>query len=74
MYGRTVGVIGDYGWTGWNPAPDHFCYEILPQLEAAGIAIPKEVQNDCDPGDRLYISNATALQVDTSAYVGQICK
>lgn len=44
---------------------------------------------DCDPGDKQYITNATALQskslenqtftfaelvlVDTAAYVGQIC-
>jgi tartrate-resistant acid phosphatase type 5 len=63
----------DYGWTGWRPNDDHFCYEILPKLEAAGITIPREVQNDCDPGDRMYIANATAFQMDTSAYIGQIC-
>ncbi|KAK9357737.1 Metallo-dependent phosphatase-like protein [Lipomyces starkeyi] len=69
----TVGVIGDYGWTGWTPAPDHFCLEVLPALKAANITIPTEVQNDCDPGDKSYITNATALQTDTSAYVGQVC-
>lgn len=69
----TVGVIGDYGWTGWIPSPDHFCLEVLPQLIAAGIEIPNEVTNDCDPGDKQYIGNATALQLDTSAYVGQVC-
>ncbi len=85
----TVGVIGDYGWTGWIPSPDNFCLEVLPALIAAGIEIPNEVTNDCDPGDKQYIVNATALQsgcparwpnavlirllADTSAYVGQIC-
>ena len=29
--------------------------------------------NDCDPGDKTYITNATQLQMDTSSYVGQIC-
>ena len=29
--------------------------------------------NDCDPGDKSYITNATQLQMDTSSYVGQIC-
>ncbi|KIM96351.1 hypothetical protein OIDMADRAFT_33011 [Oidiodendron maius Zn] len=69
----TVGVIGDYGWTGWAPSPDNFCFEIMPQLEAAGITVPNEVINDCDPGDKQYITNATALQMDTSSYVGQVC-
>jgi hypothetical protein len=52
----------DYGWTGWIPSPDHFCLEVLPQLIAAGFTIPNEVTNDCDPGDKQYIGNATALQ------------
>ncbi|KAE8451773.1 hypothetical protein EG329_003230 [Mollisiaceae sp. DMI_Dod_QoI] len=69
----TVAVIGDYGWTGWVPSPDKFCFDVLPRLEAAGITAPNEVVNDCDPGDKQYITNATALQMDTSAYVGQIC-
>ncbi|KAG0699505.1 putative tartrate-resistant acid phosphatase type 5 precursor [Suillus ampliporus] len=69
----TVGVIGDYGWTGWTPSPPHFCLEVLPELQAAGLLIPNEVLNDCDPGDILYINNATALQLDTSAYIGQVC-
>ena len=54
-----------------DPIPDHFCLEVLPQLIAAGIEIPNEVTNDCDPGDKQYIGNATTLQTDTSAYVGQ---
>ncbi|KAK9370599.1 Metallo-dependent phosphatase-like protein [Lipomyces kononenkoae] len=69
----TVGVIGDYGWTGWTPSPNHFCLEVLPQLQAANISIPTEVMNDCDPGDRTYITNATTLQTDTASYVGQVC-
>ena len=69
----TVAVIGDYGWTGWQPSPDHFCLEVLPLLESAGIATSNEVINDCDPGDKSFITNATALQLDTSAYVGQVC-
>ncbi|KIX99671.1 uncharacterized protein Z520_04306 [Fonsecaea multimorphosa CBS 102226] len=69
----TVAVIGDYGWTGWVPSPDHFCLEVLPLLQSANITVPNEVINDCDPGDKSYITNATALQLDTSAYVGQVC-
>ncbi|KAH8807592.1 putative tartrate-resistant acid phosphatase type 5 precursor [Xylogone sp. PMI_703] len=69
----TVGVIGDYGWTGWTPSPDHFCLEVMPELIAANITIPNEVKNDCDPGDKQYVGNATALQLDTASYVGQVC-
>ncbi|OJA14997.1 hypothetical protein AZE42_07805 [Rhizopogon vesiculosus] len=74
----TVGVIGDYGWTGWTQSSPHFCLEVLPELQAAGLTIPNEVLNDYDPGDITYINNATALQtipykVDTSSYIGQVC-
>lgn len=31
-------------------------------LVAAGITVPNEVVNDCDPSDKEYITNATALQ------------
>lgn len=31
-------------------------------LQQDGFTIPKEVLNDCDPGDKAYITNATALQ------------
>ncbi|KAF7167244.1 hypothetical protein CNMCM6106_002875 [Aspergillus hiratsukae] len=58
----TVGVIGDYGWTGWNPAPLSFCNEVMPKLIAQNITIPREVQNDCDAGDP-----------ETASYVGQVC-
>jgi hypothetical protein len=34
----------------------------MPRLIANNITIPREVQNDCDPGDRAAVSNATALQ------------
>jgi hypothetical protein len=34
----------------------------MPHLIANNITIPREVQNDCDPGDRAAVSNATALQ------------
>lgn len=34
----------------------------MPQLKAAGIEVPNEVINDCDPGDKQYIVNATGLQ------------
>lgn len=44
------------------PSPDRFCLDVLPQLQALGIAVPNEVVNDCDPGDKEYITNATALQ------------
>ncbi len=69
----TVGVIGDYGWAGWQPSPDDFCLKVLPYLESLGVHPPNEVRNDCDPGDKQYITNATQMQMDTSAYVGQIC-
>lgn len=45
----------------------------MPELQAAGIAIPNELVNDCDPGDRSYAFNATALQMDTAQYIGQVC-
>lgn len=31
----------------------------MPKLKADGVQIPREIQNDCDPGDRQAISNAT---------------
>lgn len=34
----------------------------MPKLMADGVAIPREVLNDCDPGDRYDISNATIEQ------------
>lgn len=52
----------DYGWFGFRPLPLHFCNEVLPNLKAAGITIPKEIQNDCDPGDRADAFNASAFQ------------
>jgi hypothetical protein len=52
----------DFGWTGWRPAPLSFCNDVMPKLIAKNITIPREVQNDCDPGDRTYVANATALQ------------
>ncbi|KAJ9204592.1 hypothetical protein DTO164E3_1767 [Paecilomyces variotii] len=70
----TLGVIGDFGWTGWNPAPATFCNDVMPKLQAANITIPRELQNDCDAGDRAAINNATALQADTASYIGQVCE
>lgn len=52
----------DYGWTGWKPAPEHFCGVVLPKLQNASISIPNELVNDCDPSDRAAEFNATALQ------------
>lgn len=49
----------DYGWTGWQPLPLDFCNTALPKLQADNITIPRDLQNDCDPGDRAAISNAT---------------
>jgi hypothetical protein len=34
----------------------------MPRLIANGITIPRELQNDCDAGDRGNIANATAEQ------------
>lgn len=31
----------------------------MPKLQADGVTIPRDLQNDCDPGDRDAISNAT---------------
>lgn len=45
----------------------------MANLWAHGITIPNELVNDCDPGDKTYILNATALQMDTAQYIGQIC-
>ncbi|RHZ68314.1 hypothetical protein CDV55_100669 [Aspergillus turcosus] len=68
----TVGIIGDYGWTGWRPAPESFCLDAMPQLVAANVTIPNEIIEDCG-SDRASAVNATFLQEDTAAYVGQIC-
>jgi len=35
----------DYGWTGWVPSPDKFCFNVLPRLQAANIPVPNEVVN-----------------------------
>ncbi|KAH8694144.1 putative tartrate-resistant acid phosphatase type 5 precursor [Talaromyces proteolyticus] len=70
----TVGILGDFGWTGWEPANLHFCNEVLPVLQAHNLTIPRDVQNDCDPGDRAYITNATALQESTATYIGDVCE
>jgi hypothetical protein len=40
----------DYGWTGWVPSPDLFCFDVLPILKAANIPVPNEVVN----GNSLY--------------------
>jgi hypothetical protein len=37
--------IADYGWTGWVPSPDNFCFDVLPRLQAANISVPNEVVN-----------------------------
>jgi tartrate-resistant acid phosphatase type 5 len=42
---HTLIKYADYGWTGWIPSPDNFCFDVLPKLEAAGIAVPNEVIN-----------------------------
>jgi hypothetical protein len=34
----------------------------MPKLIADGVTIPTEIQNDCDPGDRYDIRNATIEQ------------
>lgn len=31
----------------------------MPKLAADGVYIPREIRNDCDPGDRYDINNAT---------------
>lgn len=46
----------------------------MPVLKSAGIDIPNELVNDCDPGDRTYVVNATALQMDTAQYIDQVCQ
>lgn len=55
-------TVIDYGWTGWQPLPLSFCNDVVPKLIANGVTIPGEIQNDCDPGDRYDIRNATIEQ------------
>ncbi|KAJ5613908.1 hypothetical protein N7528_007562 [Penicillium herquei] len=69
----TVALLGDYGWTGWQPLPLDFCNNVLPTLEATGMEIPKAIQNDCDAGDRLDISNATIEETRTASYIEKVC-
>ena len=45
----------------------------MPKLIADNITIPREVQNDCDPGDRTYIKNATALQSESILFQVESC-
>lgn len=40
----------------------NFCDNVMPRLIANNITIPREIQNDCDAGDRGNIKNATADQ------------
>lgn len=40
----------------------NFCNNVMPRLIANNITIPREIQNDCDAGDRGNIKNATADQ------------
>jgi hypothetical protein len=42
---QTLMRFPDYGWTGWVPSPDNFCFDVLPKLESAGITVPNEVVN-----------------------------
>jgi hypothetical protein len=58
----------DFGWTGWEPLPLEFCNDALPKLKTLNVSIPREIQNDCDAGDRSYITNATAFQ-STYCYI-----
>ncbi|KNG80586.1 hypothetical protein ANOM_010985 [Aspergillus nomiae NRRL 13137] len=69
----TVALLGDYGWTGWQPLPLDFCNNVLPRLKADGVDIPREIQNDCDAGDRNAISNATIEETKTAQYIEQVC-
>ncbi|EAU29649.1 predicted protein [Aspergillus terreus NIH2624] len=69
----TVALLGDYGWTGWQPLPLDFCNNALPNLVAAGVDISREIQNDCDPGDRQAISNATIEEGHTAGYIEKVC-
>ncbi|GAB1190838.1 hypothetical protein APSETT444_000003 [Aspergillus pseudonomiae] len=83
----TVALLGDYGWTGWQPLPLDFCNNVLPRLKADGVHIPREIQNDCDAGDRNAISNATIEEkpgrtkgetltssvAKTAQYIEQVC-
>jgi hypothetical protein len=57
-----ISLFSDFGWTGWEPANEHFCNNVMPVLQAQNLTIPRSVQNDCDAGDRSYLTNATALQ------------
>ncbi|KAJ5489753.1 hypothetical protein N7539_004643 [Penicillium diatomitis] len=69
----TLALLGDYGWTGWQPLPLEFCKNVLPKLQSAGVTVPKEIVNDCDPGDRLAIGNATIEERRTAKYIEKVC-
>ncbi|KAJ5745271.1 hypothetical protein N7520_010453 [Penicillium odoratum] len=69
----TLALLGDYGWTGWQPLPLDFCNNAFSKLEADGVEIPKAIQNDCDAGDRLDISNATIEETRTASYIEKVC-
>lgn len=44
----------------------------MPRLIADGVTIPREIQNDCDPGDRQDIRNATIEQSKLVLSIGQL--
>jgi tartrate-resistant acid phosphatase type 5 len=69
----TIALIGDYGWTGWQPANENFCNNILPNLQAANIDVSMEIINDCTLGDAQSLPNATVFQEKTASYLGEIC-
>lgn len=52
----------DFGWSGWEPANQYFCDDVVPVLKANNVTIPRELQNDCDPGDRKAAFNASVAQ------------
>ncbi|GIJ85228.1 hypothetical protein Asppvi_004084 [Aspergillus pseudoviridinutans] len=67
----TVSVVG-----GWKPAPLSFCNDVMPRLIAKNITIPREVQNDCDPGDRAAkpeVCFPNTQPADTAAYIRNVC-
>ncbi|KAJ5097365.1 hypothetical protein N7456_008086 [Penicillium angulare] len=69
----TVALLGDYGWTGWQPLPLDFCNIATPKLQAAGVEITRAMQNDCDAGDCQAISNATIEETRTARYIEKVC-
>ncbi|EAW24407.1 uncharacterized protein NFIA_039830 [Aspergillus fischeri NRRL 181] len=69
----TVGVIGDFGWTGWKPAPLSFCNEVMPRLAAVSNATALQGKFSTSLPKKLNPATNTR-PADTAAYIGKVCE